>query len=513
MPLFDYSKDVFVRLRYAVFTPFPRPQDQHIAGLVNEYDLYSFLLESADKVNLEDKRLIAEILWYLSKIWSPCSYDMMRDERLVALLKLWMQESDEELVGYIAATFPGLAWPTENRELFMASSLLTVVVDTLKSRGGNAQRFACTTIMILANLERDANQLIYLDVHEPLVDLLRSAPENPADWGEGWNYSVSRYPYCLSSIMKLSQWTDCREVLKATGVIQVVSPMSHYHHIGGLLASIILAFLIGSEEKAEYTSLMNSNDAIIDSLIELLENTVYKRGDGKYYNFGYFTLEMILHACYNISLSDWNRSKLATPHVRQLLQKVLEEFDFDSNKYSEFALTTQLLLQLSFIHEDNQYLRSEEGFFAPSSGIATTLNTCKSRIKSDYDVSFLNKMLSRASEKKEEVTGQQGQQHIMLSYCWNNKAKPQLVQALGEELRKMNYEVWRDVEGSALLGPMSGSTDDIMAEAVEKSYMVVICVSKEYKNSSNCRMEANYSNQRRKQSMPHFYRSRSMKLF
>ena len=500
-PVFDHSKDVFRRLRYAVFTPFPRAQDKYLEDLVEEYDLLSFLAESARRVTVEDRRLIAEILWYISKVCgAPCAPAMMRHANLIALLSEWIGDSDEETAAYTAGTLVGISWPGENRELFMDSILLPGIVEVLRTRTGTAQRFACTTFMILANLERDANKLVSLGVHVPLVNLLRSAPSNPEDWGEGWNFSTSPYPYALSSVMKISQWADCREALKATGVIAVVSPMSHTRHIGSLIAAIILAFLIGSEEKDEYTSLMNSDDVIIESLINLLENTIYRRGDGKHYNFGYFTLEMILHACYNISLSDSNRNKLATPHVRELLQKVLEEFDFDSNnKQAEFVLTTQLLLQLSFVHEDDQFLRSDDGFFAPSTGITTTLQNCKAKAKGDYDVSFLNKMLSRVS-KKEAVTatGGQGPQHIMLSYCWNKLAKPQLVQALGEELRRLNYEVWRDAEGSALLGPMSGSTDDIMAQAVELSYLVVICVSKEYKKSSNCRMEANYSNQRRK---------------
>ena len=498
-PVFDRSKEVFLRLRYAVFTPFPRAQDKHLEQLVEEYDLLSFLAESAGRQCLEDQRLIAEILWYLSKIGSaPCAQAMMRHEHLVALLSAWIRESDEELVAYTAGTLVGISWPVENRELFMDSSLLPGIVDVLRNRSGTSQRFACTTFMILANLERDAIKLINLEVHVPLVNLLRSAPSNPEDWGEGWNFSASPFPYALSSIMKLCQWNDCREALKAIGVIAVVSPMSHSRHIGSLIAAIILAFLIGSEEKEEYTSLMNSDDVIIESMIDLLENTIHRRGDGKHYNYGYFTLEMILHACYNISLSDSNRNKLATPKVRDLLQKLLEEFEFDSNKHSEFVLATQLLLQLSFVHEDDRYLRSDDGFFSPSSGIITTLLSCKAKIKGEYDVSFLNKMLSRVSEKQEATATGQGPQHIMLSYCWNKLAKPHLVQALGEELRKMNYEVWRDADGSALLGPMSGSTDDIMAQAVELSYMVVIFVSKEYKKSSNCRMEANYSNQRRK---------------
>jgi hypothetical protein len=37
-----------------------------------------------------------------------------------------------------------------------------------------------------------------------------------------------------------------------------------------------------------------------------------------------------------------------------------------------------------------------------------------------------------------------------------------------------------------------------MAEAIEAANVVIICVSKQYKESANCRMEAKYANQRLK---------------
>jgi len=42
---------------------------------------------------------------------------------------------------------------------------------------------------------------------------------------------------------------------------------------------------------------------------------------------------------------------------------------------------------------------------------------------------------------------------------------------------------------------MSGGTDERMAEAVEASSVIVVCVSRPYKERPNCRMEAKYANQ------------------
>jgi hypothetical protein len=84
----------------------------------------------------------------------------------------------------------------------------------------------------------------------------------------------------------------------------------------------------------------------------------------------------------------------------------------------------------------------------------------------------------------------------MLSYAWG--CKKELVVALELSLRDMNYEVWRDETGSSIVPSMSGATDDCMAEAIEASCVVVVCVSPAYKESANCRMEAKYAGGRAK---------------
>jgi hypothetical protein len=46
---------------------------------------------------------------------------------------------------------------------------------------------------------------------------------------------------------------------------------------------------------------------------------------------------------------------------------------------------------------------------------------------------------------------------------------------LANELRAQGVEVWRDEDGSALLGPMGGDVNECMARAIELSHTVVIC--------------------------------------
>ena len=63
-------------------------------------------------------------------------------------------------------------------------------------------------------------------------------------------------------------------------------------------------------------------------------------------------------------------------------------------------------------------------------------------------------------------------------------------QLVMQQLKLLDYRVWLDIES------LSGSTVDGMAAAVENACVVLMGVSREYKESTNCRLEAQYAMQR-----------------
>ncbi|XP_077988725.1 uncharacterized protein LOC144443204 isoform X2 [Glandiceps talaboti] len=73
--------------------------------------------------------------------------------------------------------------------------------------------------------------------------------------------------------------------------------------------------------------------------------------------------------------------------------------------------------------------------------------------------------------------------HIMLSYNWKYQ---KLVLKINQRLRAKGYVTWIDVEN------MSGSILDAMADAVQESYLVLVCYCKAYQKSPNCRTEGEY---------------------
>lgn len=73
---------------------------------------------------------------------------------------------------------------------------------------------------------------------------------------------------------------------------------------------------------------------------------------------------------------------------------------------------------------------------------------------------------------------------VMISYSWSQQERALKVRRL---LASLGLKVWIDVEC------MEGSTLQAMASAVENSRIILVCVSRAYKESPNTRLEAEYA--------------------
>eukprot|EP01050_Picozoa_sp_SAG11_P014886 SAG11_NODE_1878_length_4131_cov_81.001984_1_plen_1376_part_11 len=86
-----------------------------------------------------------------------------------------------------------------------------------------------------------------------------------------------------------------------------------------------------------------------------------------------------------------------------------------------------------------------------------------------------------------------GTKHVMVSYCWEQQ--PTILRVVAA-VQSRGYLIWVDVE------QMTGSTVDSMALAVEAAEVMLIGVSRQYKESTNCRLEAQYAMQREVPTVP-----------
>lgn len=83
--------------------------------------------------------------------------------------------------------------------------------------------------------------------------------------------------------------------------------------------------------------------------------------------------------------------------------------------------------------------------------------------------------------------------HIMISYNW--ESRPICIR-IKNELQKLNYKVWMDVD------QIHGSANESMAEAVENSWCVLMCMTEKYAASFNCKKEAEYADLKKKIILP-----------
>jgi hypothetical protein len=291
-------------------------------------------------------------------------------------------------------------------------------------------------------------------------------------------------------------------------------------------AMIIVANVYGREENNERTkALLSSHPSILPLLIDIMDaiinsdvnRTEIKELMKKGFRYG-FQLSVVAVALRNLSISDENKSimikypkliRLACQGIRLFIDNAPECRGVNPGQtwYCEGGgggkdmLTVEnlleLLLQLSFMFEDDIALKS--AFITPGHDLQKMLeellNIPIERQVSSETGQFALKLLSKLDPPKVPETDSGicvGCQHIMLSYSWS--ANKDLVIEFGKKLQEMGYDVWRDEEGSSIMGPisMAGTTLDAMTEAVEKSYMMIIFVSPEYKESTNCRTEGLY---------------------
>ncbi len=82
---------------------------------------------------------------------------------------------------------------------------------------------------------------------------------------------------------------------------------------------------------------------------------------------------------------------------------------------------------------------------------------------------------------------------IFISY--NNKSK-ELCKQIKERLELLGYEIWIDYEN------IHGSAIEAMAKGIESASCVLICMTEKYKQSENCRLEAEYVLQLKKPFVP-----------
>ena len=243
-----------------------------------------------------------------------------------------------------------------------------------------------------------------------------------------------------------------------------------------VLSLLTLAYLV--DENTNHLILADEN--LLSFIITLLDGAC--RWEDRRRCYGFSAKELAEGVSY-LAINDTNKNRLGQNGVIPVLISVIKT----SNEDEEKASATRALWMLAFDDNNKEKVRQEEG----AMGILHQLQQSKNPEVQKAAAGALWEIEGKTARHLERIesTGN----HVMISYQWDSQ---EILVEVKNRLQASGYRVWMDLE------QMRGSTLEAMAEAVENASVVLVCVSRRYKESQNCRSEATYAYDLKKDIIP-----------
>ena len=187
-----------------------------------------------------------------------------------------------------------------------------------------------------------------------------------------------------------------------------------------------------------------------------------------------FSAKELAEGISHLAINDANKNILGQNGVIPVLISVIKT----SNEDEEKASATRALWMLAFDDNNKEKVRQEEG----AMDILHQLKQSKNSEVQKAAAGALWELEGKTARHSERMESRGN--HVMISYQWDSQ---EVLVEVKNRLQASGYRVWMDLE------QMGGSTLETMAKAVENSSVVLVCVSERYKESPNCRSEAEYT--------------------
>ncbi|XP_041369843.1 uncharacterized protein LOC121383801 isoform X2 [Gigantopelta aegis] len=238
-----------------------------------------------------------------------------------------------------------------------------------------------------------------------------------------------------------------------------------------MMVLLTLVFVIDDEENPIFLA----NKTIFRFLVQYLISA-WKSPDHQYDGF---SVDNLLSGMLGLAKNDENKRELLAIGTLHILKVILK-----SGSVVEKRPAIECLWELSFSKENRIIILANH----------EVMELLMSLGRSD------NKMIAKAAssaywvlqaEERERQLAEEGIKlekkptgHIMISYAWSDLNK---VIQIKEQLYKSNYDVWLNIDN------VLGTTLQAVIEAIDKSSVFLMCMSNNYKQSQNCRTEAEYA--------------------
>ena len=240
---------------------------------------------------------------------------------------------------------------------------------------------------------------------------------------------------------------------------------------------LTLAYLV--DENTNHLILADEN--LLRFIITLLDGAWQSKDRRRCY--GYSAKELA-EGLSHLAINDTNKNILGQKGVIPVLISVIKTSKEDEEK----ASATRALWMLAFDDNNKEKIRQEKGAMDILHQLQQSKNSEVQKAAAGA-LWELEGKTARQSSEKIESTGN----HVMISYQWDSQ---EVLVEVKNRLQASGYRVWMDLE------QMKGSTLEAMAEAVENASVVLVCVSRRYKESQNCRSEATYAYDLKKDIIP-----------
>eukprot|EP00794_Sanderia_malayensis_P016714 gene16714-18408_t len=307
------------------------------------------------------------------------------------------------------------------------------------------------------------------------------------DWDKG---SVREGLMCVSmdivyNCCKLS--ANHKYYLEVNAVDVLVQLRKDTNHLEGndtnATALLTLGYLIDESNSDKIICGHETIDILISCLKECLEEP-----DRRAYGF---RAEELAEGLQNISGPDDNKQLICKRGGHEVLTELLN----DAKDDKETIASCNALWSLCF-SEQGRLLTKENHVLLEK--LKELSESEKSEVKEAADGVLWQVEQGEEKEKTADADSDikgavNGAGHIMLSYQWDDQ---KMVKDIAAALKERGYNVWIDVE------KMQGNIYDAMADGVEQASVVVVCVSRKYKNSNNCRAEVQRSHELKKTILP-----------
>lgn len=281
---------------------------------------------------------------------------------------------------------------------------------------------------------------------------------------------------CLGILHNISRRLRDRELF--TGSEKTLLYFAKVKNSGiAATALLCLAYLVNEDTN----HLISADENLLCFIITML-NEAYQSEDRRC--DGYSAKELA-EGLSHLAINDNNKKILGQNGAIRVLTAILQS----SNDDEERAGGARALWMLAFDDTNKDLIRQQDGTLDTLRALHHSANPEVQKAAAGALWETEGKKARNNAENTEETT----RNHVMISYQWD--AQEVLVE-VKNQLQASGYRVWMDLE------QMGGSTLEAMAKAVENAAVVLVCVSQRYKESPNCRSEAEYAYQLRKDIIP-----------